>query len=45
MGPKSEEVKIALRLFCEAADGWAISEIVGSRKTEPAIFRAAAESL
>lgn len=43
-GTQSQEAKIAAAGLTEAVDGWAISEIVGSRKPEPGIFRAAAEA-
>lgn len=41
-GSHSQQAKIAAAGLSAVVDGWAISEVVGSRKPEPAIFRAAA---
>lgn len=41
-GSRSQEAKIAAAGLADAVDGWAISEVVGARKPEPAIFEAAA---
>jgi putative hydrolase of the HAD superfamily len=41
-GAPSQEEKIVRAGLADAVDGWAISEVVGSRKPEPAIFEAAA---
>lgn len=43
-GSRSQQTKIATAGLAEAVDGWAISEVVGSRKPEPAIFHAAASA-
>jgi putative hydrolase of the HAD superfamily len=41
-GPPTQEAKIVAAGLIEVVDGWAISEVVGAAKPEPAIFRAAA---
>jgi putative hydrolase of the HAD superfamily len=42
-GSRSQQAKIAAAGLSTIVDGWAISEVVGSRKPELAIFRAAAD--
>lgn len=43
-GAPSQETKIRLTGLDELVDGWAISQIVGVRKPDPAIFQAAADA-
>jgi FMN phosphatase YigB (HAD superfamily) len=42
-GSRMQEAKITDAGLDQVVDGWVISEVIGVRKPEPAIFRAAAE--
>jgi putative hydrolase of the HAD superfamily len=43
-GSPSQQAKIEAAGLAAMVDGWAISEVVGSRKPEPAIFQVAADA-
>jgi putative hydrolase of the HAD superfamily len=42
-GAPSQEAKLERARLVDCLDGWAVSELVGCRKPDPAIFRVAAE--
>jgi putative hydrolase of the HAD superfamily len=43
-GAPTQAIKFAAAALTESLDGWVISEVVGARKPEPALFIAAAEA-